>query len=201
MLLLLALVWFGCEYRSDMVRQPGGAEILQPNDQPDLEAMRLREPPLPELKVRYVSGDGRFYVRFPKEPKVSFELIPSAQGSIELHTFSHDYSSTKAYWVSYSDHPSELLESRIASAVLAEARDYVLAGLGPQTELVDEKEAGLEGYPGLVFSARNGNFHAAYTLYLVENRLYQIGILRDGEFPSGPDLEAFTESFGLIPEG
>ena len=62
MLLLLALVWFGCEYHSDMVRLPGGAEILQPNDQPDLEAMRLREPPLPELKVRYVSGDGRFYV-------------------------------------------------------------------------------------------------------------------------------------------
>ena len=55
-----------------------------------------------------------------------------------------------------------------------------------------------QGYPSLRFRARDANFHAVYELILVENRLFQLGVLRDGKFPQDQDVEAFFGSFAVF---
>ena len=53
---------------------------------------------------------------------------------------------------------------------------------------------------GLSFSANNGEFFVTYEIYMVGNRLYQIAILRLGEYASKKDKKTFIKSFRLTSE-
>ncbi len=43
----------------------------------------------------------------------------------------------------------------------------------------------------------SNSFHAHYKVYLHNNRLYQVAILRDGSYPVGEKSEAFFSSFKI----
>ncbi|MFT7589050.1 MAG: hypothetical protein ACI959_001264, partial [Limisphaerales bacterium] len=48
------------------------------------------------------------------------------------------------------------------------------------------------------FKVKAGNFHGTYQLLIVENRLYQVGIVRDGKYPQDNDVLQFLQSFELV---
>lgn len=185
----------GCEPTASNA-DPDGT-VIEPDTRPDINEARLREQPPPELDYDFVNADARFRARFPGKPRISSELVESESGKIEHHTFSYDYSITKAYWISFSEYPTGMVESKEPLEMLRGAMNSLASELGENTQLKDVEVKSCD-YPCLFFKVRSGNFHGAYQLFMVENRLYQVGVVRDGKFPQLSDAEQFISSFEII---
>jgi hypothetical protein len=195
-LLSISLIVGACEPKPDTARF-SEATVLGADEEREPSAEELEElaPPLPHA---YEGSDEDFRIRFPGKPSEESERIETESGTIEIHKITFDYSSTKAYWVSYSDYPSEMFEGRNSRELLELAKQYVIRELGEGTELGAEGIRDIESNPGVFFKAQSGNFHAVYQLVLVANRLFQVGILRDGRYPSDEDIQQFFGSFDLF---
>jgi hypothetical protein len=187
-----------CEYRPRTTSDANNVLVLEPDSIPSMEDVRLAPDRLPQLSYLYQSSGEDFQLRFPGPPKVSSAMIPSPQGQIELITIAYDYSITKAYWASYSDYPTAIILSRPARQILQEARNSVVEGLGQGTQFEVLFDSVRQQYPSQRFRARDAHFHAVYELVLVNNRLYQLGVLRDGKYPQPADVEAFFNGFVLL---
>ncbi len=147
----------------------------------------------------YHSEDGKFKIKFIGEPTESHESIPTEVGNIEMTSYMYEQSVTEAYMVAYSDYPSELVEQSSVEDILIGARDGSSGNLGITSFDVDE-EIEIDGNPGLFFKGKAGSIHAAYKLYMVGNRLYQVAILRDGGYPKEDRSDEFFNSFQLVTD-
>jgi hypothetical protein len=190
----------GCTNRAEEAAATAGAVVLDPDAQqrnpalPDPIALGER---LPEFAHAYRSPDGRFSLHFPSKPREDRQLLETPNGTVELVTIACDYSVVKAYWASYSEYPSEYMAARPAREVLDEARETVVRNLGDQTIFTVLADTTRKGRAAQRFRARDGHFHAEYELILSGNRLYQLGVLRDGAYPPKVDVEAFLAGFQL----
>lgn len=67
-----------------------------------------------------------------------------------------------------------------------------------QKDILENKKISLEGYPGLALKAGSAdNFFLVYRIYLVENRVYQLGISSMLKYPTEKEVESFFGSFKL----
>ena len=64
-------------------------------------------------------------------------------------------------------------------------------------ETYAEEEVSLDGHSGLHFKGVAESLHIEYQMYLVENRLYQIGIVRDGSYATQDRVDTFLGTFEL----
>ncbi|HBX50632.1 MAG: hypothetical protein A2W98_00980 [Bacteroidetes bacterium GWF2_33_38] len=149
-----------------------------------------------ETSNLYESIDGNFKVNFPAEPKVESQSIPTEVGNIEMVSFMYEKSATEAYMVAYSDYPSAMVEASDAKTLLEGVKSGFTGDL--QVSVIEEKEIKLGENPGIFFKANSESYFVVFKDYLVKNRLYQIGILRDGSFPNDEAVKAFIDSFELI---
>lgn len=163
-----------------------------------MDEARMAPERLPLMTYVFQGRGEDFRIRFPGKPKVTTTVIPAPQGPIELITISYDFSITKAYWASYSDYPTEVISSRPPRQILDDARKSVVEGLGSNTVFEVIFDSVRQDFPSQRFRARDAHFHAVYELILVNNRLYQLGVLRDGKYPQPQDLEAFFNGFELV---
>ncbi|MCB0401918.1 MAG: hypothetical protein KDD41_07530 [Flavobacteriales bacterium] len=147
----------------------------------------------------YHSEDGRFNINFLGEPTVKSEMVPTVVGNIEMTYFLYEHSVTEAYMVAYSDYPSELVKQSSVAEILAGAKKGSSTNMGI-TSFDLEEDIEINGNPGLYFKGRTGTIHAEYKLYMVENRLYQVAILRDGGYSLPERSDDFFNSFELIEE-
>ena len=200
---ICGLLWGGvaCEHRVATSVDTAGAVILDPDrlvSDRRLDKLALGER-LPAFAVKYRNPDNQFELLFPRSPRVDRQLLKTTNGNVELVTIACDYSVVKAYWASYSDYPTAALAARDPRAVLEEARESVIRNLGERTIFTVLQDSTRFGFPSQRFRARDAHFHAEYELVLVRNRLYQFGVLRDGDYPPAADVEAFFSGFRLIP--
>jgi hypothetical protein len=145
----------------------------------------------------FVSEAGRFSVSFPDTPEHSMERTPSEYGDILTHMYILEDLNNGTYLLSYSDIPLPLLEASGKDAVLAGAKNGVLATIG--AVLSDEERLDtLSGYPGIYFRAHSGTNFTIYKIYLVGDRLYQLGVLWQGKYPEEAIPLHFLSSFTLI---
>ena len=67
-----------------------------------------------------------------------------------------------------------------------------------EEDIVENKKIVLEGNPGLSLKAgAAGNFFLVYRIYLVKNRVYQLGISSMTKYPTEKEIEEFFGSFQL----
>ncbi len=144
----------------------------------------------------FESADGHFKIFFQGAPTISDETVPTEVGNIEMKTFMYEKSITEAFMVAYSDYPSALIELSDPQTLLQGGKDGALGSLGIST-LDEEREIELDGNPGLYFKGNNSSYYVVYEVYLVDNRLYQVAILRDGSYPSQEDVDSFIGTFEL----
>jgi len=146
---------------------------------------------------KYESVDGKFKINFVGgTPSVTSESIPTEVGNIEITMFMYEKSATEVYVVSYNDYPSDIIEVSSVDDLLAGGKDGVVSSMGI-THFDLEEAVSLDGNSGLHFKGVAGTFHIEYKMFLVENRLYQIGILRDGSYPTQDRVDAFLGTFEL----
>jgi len=151
--------------------------------------------------INFSNEDGGFSIQMPGTPQQSSVIEPTEVGDILIEMFMYEESVTKIYIVGYNDYPSELF----ADATAKETRqtlDDVLMGATSAVGLdivEEEKMLDLDGVMGKMIKAKSSTngYHAHYKAYMVNNRLYQIGIIRDGSYPMDEKSEKFFGSFTL----
>lgn len=145
---------------------------------------------------KFTSEDGKFKISFPGTPKIESQAIPTEVGNIEMKSFSYEKSVTEAYMVAYSDYPSELVKQSDPETLLTGAKEGALTSQSATLE--KEEKITLDGNPGYYFTAVKDSYYMCYKIFLKDNRLYQILMLRDGAYPSKEAIDEFIGSFELI---
>jgi|TARA_B110000495_G_C23017403_1_gene602899 hypothetical protein len=145
----------------------------------------------------YESEDGRFKVNFlGATPDVSTQSIPTELGDIEITMFLYEKSITEAYIIGYNDYPSAIIEAGSTDEMLAGGKEGVANSMGI-TQFDLEEEVSLDGNSGLHFKGVAGTLYVEYQMYVVDNRLYQIGIVRDGSYATQDRVDTFLGTFEL----
>ena len=191
-----------CIAASMMMVSCGGGDTL--NDLADkigddletvTEEVVAEEAPFsPEI---YESEDGRFKVNFlGATPEVSSQSVPTELGEIEITMFLYEKSLTEAYIIGYNDYPSAIVEAGSTAEMLAGGKEGVVNSMGV-THFDLEEEVSLDGNSGLHFKGVAESLHIEYQMYLVGNRLYQIGVVRDGSYVTQDRVNTFFGTFEL----
>jgi len=144
----------------------------------------------------FKSKGGKFTIMFKAKPAESSENVETAVGNIKMYMFMHEESGTKAYMVAYCDYPADIIKDADPYVLLNGSKGGVVEQF--QAEISSEKESMFMGHPCIDFEAGGETYFTAYKLVLVKNRLYQVGILQNGEKVTAMDREAFIGSFKLI---
>lgn len=145
---------------------------------------------------KYTSEEGNFKIAFPGEPTVTSEAVPTEIGDIQMKMYMYEKSRDEAYMVAYSDYPQEAVDAGDKKEMLRGSKEGVVGNIAATIE--EEKDIEIDGNPGVFFKAKGPEFATVYKLFLVKNRLYQIGILKAAAYPSDADVKGFLDSFELI---
>ncbi len=144
---------------------------------------------------KFYSKDGNFKVNFTGEPKVSNEPIPTEIGNIDMYMFMYEKSATEIEMIAYSDYPSAMVEASNPDDLLTGAKKGAVQNIN--ATITNEEKIEFDGNPGYEFKADNGSYYLYYKIFLKDNRLYQIAIMRDGSAPTDEAVENFIGSFEL----
>jgi|688.fasta_scaffold22766_9 hypothetical protein len=151
------------------------------------------------FQSKYESKEGKFKIKFPKEPKVSSEKYPSAVGEISVNTFMHEETPNNIFTVVYADYPAGILKGSDNSAqkVLNGAKDGALKSFG-NCVVDSQKDIEVNGHPGILFKAHSdNNAFIIYQLILVDDRLYQVNIYNEKEYAKQDIADKFINSFEI----
>ena len=102
---------------------------------------------------------------------------------------------TFAYMVAYSTYPSGHITTTNTSTMLENAMGGFMNNL--QMTLVDKENISLQDYQGVIFKASSSIYYAVVADYLVQNTLFQIGIMRSDRYPTQSEIDKFIYSFEL----
>jgi hypothetical protein len=148
--------------------------------------------------------------RFVSE-KGGFSILAPAPMTVEMHTVAlssvagphpmmvaHCETETANYSVGYGDYPPPQM-ALPSKETLASARDWIMENT-PGGMLQKQKWIKLESYPGLAFEVqpRDGERLGIVRLYLVNNRLYQLGVMVPVEGASAAYINRYLDSFTLL---
>ena len=147
------------------------------------------------------SESGGFSVMIPGKPDESTRKLDTPRGKIDLHLFTAQ-KSNRAYIVSYSDYPDEMVKQNSPEKILDGSRDGQVRSMG---KLILEKNISLDGNPGreLVVEGKTSDGHDASSktrIFLVGNRLYQVIFAAPKGEASSSEMDDFLESFKLTPK-
>lgn len=77
-------------------------------------------------------------------------------------------------------------------------RQVIVGQQFTEKDILENKKITIDGYPGLSLKAgAAGNFFLVYRIYLVKNRVYQLGISSMTKYPTEKEIEDFFGSFQL----
>ena len=151
---------------------------------------------------RHSSSAGRYKVDLPQgELQRQTQTVETAVGKIDMHmVLSFNEAEVSAYTVMYNDFPVNGLDQAQKENALTGGRDGALRNVNGT--LLHEKKISLDGHPGREFhfsaTVQGNKARGAWRLYIVNNRLYQIGVLRFGQIPDAGSLDRFFGSFALV---
>jgi HEAT repeat protein len=147
------------------------------------------------------SGDWKFTVMLPDEPKYQEQEIPFGI----LHSFmtmhkAGPYTAPTCYAIAVSEYAAEALEGKSKEDMMAMSRDAAVAGLGGK--LVGEQPIEHHGWKGVEHCIEvEGKGTVRTQLFWVDQRLYQVVVSSKPEFLNVRAADYFMESFQLDREG
>lgn len=157
------------------------------------------------FEKKYVSKEGNFKISFINPPKTSSEIIPYSEKnqSIPIHMFS-DEVGTATYAVIYADYPAGMLKGidanpqKVISGAKEGALNSLASSLGSYV-VESQKDIEVNGYPGIIFKAKfENNLGVIYELVLVNNRLYQVRVFDEKDYPNKELADKFINSFEIV---
>jgi len=142
----------------------------------------------------YFNDDPFFRINFKSQPTKTANDIETAVGTVKMVTYMVE-EPTVAYMIAYSTYPSNHITANNTQTMLDNAVGGFIGNL--QMTLIDQKEISLQGNKGVLFKASSDLYYAIVADYLVNNTLFQIGIMRSDGFPTQNEVNDFIYTFEL----
>jgi hypothetical protein len=144
--------------------------------------------------IEYTSKEGRFRAKFPKQPK------EQTQGYLSLKFKMFNVEEKDGiYAVAYFDIPDLKPSARMQATMLDNARNGMMYMMNAKLKGKPARIA-LEGrYPGQEFAAecKDKNVEMFCSIYLVDNRAYQVLIMGKHDWLQSDKARKFLNSFAL----
>jgi len=144
--------------------------------------------------IEYTSKEGRFRAKFPKQPK------EQSQGYLQIKFKMHTVEEKDGvYAVSYFDIPDLKPTAKMQASMLDNARNGMMYMMNAKLKGKPARIA-LEGrYPGQEFQAecKDKNVEMFCSIYLVDNRAYQVMIMGKHDWLESDKARKFLNSFAL----
>ncbi len=141
---------------------------------------------------------GNFSITFPGEPTLTSDVVESAVGDLDLHSYIYDGKEESAYLVAYIDYPADMVEESDDDVLLESALEGAIESWGFDVDEVEKQTKWHSGYKSIYIIESKDNTYAVYEVMLVGNRLYQLAILQYNEKIKKKEISAFFESFTLL---
>ena len=109
-------------------------------------------------------------------------------------TYMYAESDDIIYMLVYSDYPTEAVENSDPYVLLDVAKEGYVEG-DMNLDISKEEQNELSGNKGIYFEADGDNGYTAVQDYIVDNRLFQIAILRTDRAPTDKEIKDFIGSF------
>jgi hypothetical protein len=136
---------------------------------------------------------GRCQIYFPGEPTYTYQDIDTDMGKVRMYQFM--FQTTDAvYMLAYVDYPADKMVGRDIDAMLTKAANGFIDAL----KLTSRSQSFINygSYKGIMFLADNAENYTSMRDFIVNNRLYQLGIFKVGSISSQTENEYF-DSFVL----
>lgn len=141
---------------------------------------------------------GGFSIDFPSTPVISVDSFDTELGKVVMYSFLVESSLSNAQMVTYSDYPVSAQYIADPYKFIDGAKLGALKSLGINDIIVDERIT-LDGVPGVEVIGQSGQeLFIHYKLFLKNNRLYQIGLLKEGEMEETNEELEFIKSFVFL---
>lgn len=142
---------------------------------------------------------GDFQAKLPGDAKQISKNVKTAVGDIKLKIFQVATAQGLYMAVMHSDYPAIVVKNKGTAKVLDDARDGAIRNI--RGKLDGETKIQLGKHPGREFrfsATRNGiKLHGVWRLYVVKDRLYQLGVITPFKQPQKKDVDQFFTSFKL----
>jgi len=139
--------------------------------------------------------DGTFQISFPGTPEYTSEPVETDAGIVQNNMYIYEHNVSLAYMLAYTDYPTEHIEGFDPYDLLTNAMNGFVGEVGLK---VDKNEkVKIKGHPGIEFTASGDGYWAHMTDYLIDHRLYQVGILSTSGAVNTADAKAFFDSLIL----
>ncbi len=136
-----------------------------------------------------------FSIDFPGQPSQTSEVTETEYGPMTIHRLMYE-SDNEAYLFAYSDYLEVYVERNDPVELCNNAKDGFINSMGIQISF--ERRINLNGHAGIYFKAQGNGYYCNMKIYLVKNRLYHIGILRQGRFSSDAEVRSYIDTFKLM---
>lgn len=143
----------------------------------------------------YVSGEGKYSVKFPGAPKVSAQTNKSAVGDLTVNIATYANSDGSAFLVSYTDFPEKATKPENHATLFEGIRKGVTGKDGKLSGEETKHEIGPDKLPCREFTVEKGKQRIRYRVILRDNRVYQIAAIGTEAFATGKEGTAFLDSF------
>ncbi|MFN8255101.1 MAG: hypothetical protein U0W24_05390 [Bacteroidales bacterium] len=143
---------------------------------------------------KFYDYGGKFKIQFPGNPTPGTQNLETDMGPVVLYQFIYE-SQTAAYMVSYVDYPADKMKGQDYKALLDRAKNGFIGALNLTT--VDSMYINYGRHQGLMFHGEGAGMYCVMRDYLVDNRLYQLGILQVSAISIQEENE-FFDSFELV---
>lgn len=184
-LLLLFLSLFACKNQNKknntLTKDSTQASKIQP------DTTELATP------AHFTIEEEDFVINFPAMP---VRVEDSTDRDVE---YSVQMGDSVNYILYFRDYKEGVIQKMGAKKFLQNQEKQVIDKMGfPQEEIFENKEIEISGFPGISLKAGSKkNSFLVYRIYLVGNRLYQLGISHTKRKPTEEEQKNFLDSFQL----
>ncbi|OFX49335.1 MAG: hypothetical protein A2046_05625 [Bacteroidetes bacterium GWA2_30_7] len=145
---------------------------------------------------RFYTEDGRFKVSLPTNPVVKNVIVNSNYGNILFSTYFSKKSETEKYYASSSVYDYSVKNNEDKKLLLENSKNYLLNQF--EIDITEERDTVINQYFGNIFRASGSNFFIEILQLIDNNRVFQVGIMKNDVAPSEKDFLDLINSFEIV---
>ena len=145
---------------------------------------------------RFYSIDGRFKVSFPVNPIIKNEIVKSTYGNFVYTTFFSKKDESERYFSSYAVYDYSVKSNEDKKLLLEDSKNNLLNQL--EIDITEERDTVINNHIGNIFKASEGDYFIEILQLADNNRIFQVGIMKNEAAPSEQDFSTLIDSFEII---
>ena len=155
-------------------------------------------------EANYTNEAGRYKCYFPNgyKPVEEADVVKSPDGNLTVYSVTYE-TDVLQFSVRYCDYPQKVMKKFSKQEIMMN----VITGFFRNMDLNVTKQDSTElfdGYPSLMTMGQKNNAEVNGSMYvyrkdlMVDNRLYQVGVIRLDHYPESTDFEQFIYTFKIL---